>query len=59
MKPFQIIEITTQEVACDGEAGPLGHPRVFLHLDKNSHRIQCPYCSRLYVLKGATELKAS
>jgi len=59
MKPFQIIEVEAMEVACDGEAGPLGHPRVFLHIDRNNGRIQCPYCSKLYVLKGQTELKAS
>jgi len=49
MKPFETIEVHEEEVACDG--GPLGHPRVFLHIDRNSHAIQCPYCSRLYVLK--------
>ncbi len=58
MKPFEVIEVQTTEVACDGEAGPLGHPRVFLHLDKQTHRIQCPYCSRLYVLQGTDVRKA-
>ncbi len=53
MKPFEIIEVPAMEVACDGGKGPLGHPRVYLHLDRISHRIQCPYCSRLYVLKEA------
>jgi uncharacterized Zn-finger protein len=55
MKPFETIEVEKMEVACDGGVGPLGHPRVFLHIDKTSHHIQCPYCSRLYVMK---ELKA-
>lgn len=59
MKPFETIEVQEMEVACDGVAGPLGHPRVFLHIDKISHKIQCPYCSRLYIFKEPGERKAS
>jgi uncharacterized Zn-finger protein len=59
MKPFQVIEIDSMEVACEGDGGPLGHPRVFLHIDKKNGHIQCPYCSRLYVLKGQGELKTA
>jgi len=51
MKPFEIIEVKKTEVACEGDGGTLGHPRVYLHIDRDSHEIQCPYCSRLYVLK--------
>jgi uncharacterized Zn-finger protein len=58
MKPFEIIEVVDRQVACDGAARPSDHPRVFLHLDKKTHRIQCPYCSRVYVLKGSDQLKA-
>jgi len=40
-------------VACDGGNGPLGHPRVFLHVDPDKgNGITCPYCSRVYVLKA-------
>jgi uncharacterized Zn-finger protein len=52
MKPFEVIEVHTAEVACDGDGGPLGHPRVYLHIDRHSQDIQCPYCSRLYVMKS-------
>ena len=45
------------EVKCDGGVGPLGHPRVFLHIDVKSGQIQCPYCSRLYVFKGEEPLR--
>lgn len=48
MKPFEIIRAENAEVACDGGGGPLGHPRVYLHLDARTGQIQCPYCSRLY-----------
>ena len=47
-------EVETTTVACDGGDGPLGHPRVYLTLSKEGE-IECPYCSRKYVLKqGAT-----
>jgi len=50
MKPFEVIEVKEADVACDG--GKAGHPRVFLHIDDKTGQIQCPYCSRLYVLKA-------
>lgn len=51
MQPFEIINVTQHAVACNGGEGASGHPRVFLHIDRYSGKIQCPYCSRLYVLK--------
>ena len=48
--PTEIIHVDDRTVACDGGdvGGPLGHPRVFLHIEDRS--VMCPYCSRLYVL---------
>lgn len=43
--------VDTPIVACDGGDGPLGHPRVYLNIGKEGH-IECPYCSRRYVLKA-------
>src|SRR5260221_14431966 len=52
-EPFEVITVDTDRVACDGGGGALGHPKVYLNLGKEG-RIECPYCSRLYVLrKGA------
>jgi uncharacterized Zn-finger protein len=48
-KAFETIRVTHTEVACDGDAGPLGHPRVFLHIDRSIGQVTCPYCSRQYV----------
>ncbi len=60
MKPFEIISITKDTVACDGDGGALGHPRVYLHIDEETQEVQCPYCSRLYVKKApSAKLKAS
>jgi len=47
--PTEIIDVTDRTVACDGGGGALGHPRVYLRIAEQ--QIQCPYCSRLYVLK--------
>lgn len=49
-EPTEIVETEAMTVACDGN-GPFGHPRVFLTLVGG--RVMCPYCSRLFVLKGA------
>ncbi|HEU5048661.1 MAG TPA: zinc-finger domain-containing protein [Rickettsiales bacterium] len=57
MTVFETIEVHAAEVACDGKNGGAGHPRVYLHIDRNSNQITCPYCSRTYVLK--TESHAS
>ncbi len=55
MKPHEIIEVEQHDVACDGGKGPLGHPRVYLHVDNHSGQVQCPYCSRLYLIKAHHE----
>jgi uncharacterized Zn-finger protein len=47
----ETFEVDSPVVACDGGDGPLGHPRVFLNIGKEGH-IECPYCSRRYVLKA-------
>ncbi|MBY0406065.1 MAG: zinc-finger domain-containing protein [Rickettsiales bacterium] len=45
-----MIEVPSLEAVCDGGGGPLGHPRVYLHIDQDKGEITCPYCSRQYVL---------
>ena len=48
----ETIPVESRTVACDGGDGPLGHPRVWLHID--GHQTFCPYCSRIYALKPGT-----
>lgn len=51
----ETVEIESLEAACDGGPSAEGHPRVYLHLDPDTHDTVCPYCSRRFVLKpGAT-----
>ncbi|GAB4139405.1 MAG: hypothetical protein Tsb0016_06040 [Sphingomonadales bacterium] len=49
--PPEVKIVTTSQVACDGDEGPLGHPRVYLNMGKDG-RVECPYCDRLFILKG-------
>jgi NADH dehydrogenase (ubiquinone) Fe-S protein 6 len=43
--------IDTRQIACDGDDGPLGHPRVYLKMDARE-AVTCGYCDRRYVLAG-------
>jgi uncharacterized Zn-finger protein len=46
---FDVVKVHERRVTCDGESGPLGHPRIYLEMGM-AHSITCPYCSRLFVL---------
>ncbi len=46
---FEVIEVQSHHVACDGGSGALGHPKVYLEIDHHAGRVACPYCSRTYV----------
>ena len=52
MAPFETVEIDEMVAACSGSGGMLGHPRVYLNLAP-SGRVECPYCSRLFVNRRA------
>jgi uncharacterized Zn-finger protein len=49
-EPPETIQVDDMRVACDGGGGPLGHPKVYLSLERGG-RVECPYCDRLFVLK--------
>ena len=55
MQAIETIEVDTPKVACDGGKGPLGHPRVYLNMGDKG-QIECPYCSRTYVLKAGVKV---
>jgi uncharacterized Zn-finger protein len=54
MTPFETITIDTMVAACNGGGGPLGHPKVYLNLAP-SGKVECPYCSRLFVNRAMAE----
>lgn len=49
---FETIAVHTLEVVCDGGQGALGHPRVYLHIEREEGFVICPYCSRTYLYQG-------
>ena len=49
-EPFEVISVDQDRIGCDGGGGALGHPLVYLNLGRDG-QVECPYCSRLYVLK--------
>lgn len=36
-------------VSCDGGEGALGHPRVWLSLPRETGRVTCGYCDKLFI----------
>lgn len=48
---LETVETEEEVVRCDGGAGPLGHPAVYLNL-AGKDAIDCPYCSRRFVRKA-------
>jgi len=44
------VQITDQwRVSCDGGEGALGHPRVWLSVDRDDGFVECGYCDKLIV----------
>lgn len=52
------VTVAATTVACDGDAASGGHPRVFLHLDPETHQVVCPYCSRTFKLDPNAKVSA-
>lgn len=45
-------------VACSGDGGALGHPKVFLEMGGDGE-VVCGYCDRHFVLKGGPADKSA
>ena len=46
-----VVYVDSLSVACDGDGGALGHPRVFLAINPGSGEVECPYCSRRFIYR--------
>ena len=57
MEPTEVITVDTTTVGCDGGGGALGHPLVYLNMEKDG-RVDCPYCSRRFVLRQGAKAAA-
>lgn len=47
--PPETQRVKKTRVSCDGQQGPLGHPRVWLEIDERGY-VDCPYCDKRYLL---------
>ena len=54
LDPPEVVEVDSEIVACEGEGGALGHPRVFLNM-AGKGQIDCPYCDRRFVLRAGAK----
>lgn len=45
MKNTEIIKTNKSKIACDGGKGSLGHPRIYITLEKTGKKA-CPYCGQ-------------
>lgn len=50
-KVVETTKVDSRNVACDGGADQLGHPRIFLAID-DSNQVACPYCGKIFVLEA-------
>lgn len=50
--PPEFEVVSGWRVACDGGEGALGHPRVWLSVDRDTGYVECGYCDKLYVHEG-------
>lgn len=45
---IEVCYVDGDSVACDGGCGALGHPKVYMAIDRTG-RVTCAYCGRLFV----------
>ena len=58
LDPPEVVLVDSEFVACEGEGGALGHPRVFLNMEGKG-QIDCPYCGCRYILKEGAARSAA
>ena len=58
MAPPEKEIVDAWRVACDGGEGALGHPRVWLSLDRVSGQVECGYCDKLFVHRSFADAGA-
>lgn len=49
--PPEVLYVDSTRIACDGDEGPLGHPRVWLQMGAEGWA-DCGYCDRRFILAG-------
>ena len=47
----ETVIVEKERVSCDG-GGALGHPIVWYQIPRDTGRVECGYCDKVFVLKG-------
>lgn len=42
-------------VSCDGGEGALGHPRVWLSVDRETGTVECSYCDKKFIHRSVAD----
>lgn len=42
-----------KKVKCSGKDHPFDHPTVYLEMDPKVDKIECPYCSKVFLKKNS------
>lgn len=50
MSTKETIHTNKSHVICMGKEAPFDHPRVFLEIDEEMGFVECPYCSKKFIL---------
>jgi uncharacterized Zn-finger protein len=50
-EPPEVEVVHSMRVACDGGCGALGHPRVWLTVDRDLGYVDCGYCDKRFVYR--------
>ncbi|MDX2050026.1 MAG: zinc-finger domain-containing protein [Rickettsiaceae bacterium] len=50
MQSDEVINADKKNVSCSGKDYPYDHPIVYLEIDEIKGFIECPYCSKKFIL---------
>ena len=51
MDTSKIETTNSTSVSCQGKEAPYDHPKVYLEIDPELGKIDCPYCGKIFELK--------
>lgn len=52
MKSYDTEKTKSSSVVCMGKESPYDHPKVYLEIDPKNKEIECPYCSKKFLLSN-------
>jgi uncharacterized Zn-finger protein len=50
-KAVEIVTSNSKYVFCLGAEAPFDHPKIFLEIDDKTNNVDCPYCSKRFILE--------